>query len=449
MEPLRSSVGQTDEDPILHDLTFLTDTLAQQGAAAVSCDVALDVVLHDIAENARLETRATGAAIALWRSDEMICRAATGPNAPDLGIPLESQSGITGACIQTKQPQQCVDTDDDPRVDALACRHLGVRSAIVVPVMRGGTLEGIFEVFSEQPRAFCETDVAMLVGFSSRVAQALEAHRSKLRTINSATAKTRDEGADMIAAAPDGLGVATPAIMPQSPSDDTVTAVLGVLVVFAALLLGVLIGWRVGWQRAVLKTAAGSARTAAVAQSEMGNENPKTAANSHSPETAPPGGISTRSRPQVTKVTEVPAGALIVYQNGKVIYRLQDSAAGPRGSGPATAADTAMATSVASAGGNEVLQLSEEAAEQRLIHRVTPIYPAGARSRGTQGDVVLGLIISAQGSVERLGLLQGDPDLAGAAMSAVQQWRYEPYMLGNRAVPVQTRVTIHFLAPTE
>jgi hypothetical protein len=76
-------------------LTRLTNTLAEHGGGAVSADLAADLVLNQIVEQARMATTATAAAIALTRGDEMVCRATTGPNAPDLGVRLTTDAGIS------------------------------------------------------------------------------------------------------------------------------------------------------------------------------------------------------------------------------------------------------------------------------------------------------------------------------------------------------------------
>src|SRR5579864_2639255 len=103
-------------------LAELTTALSAHGGGALSTDLALDLVLNEIVEHARLATGATAAAIALARGDEIVCRATTGDNAPDLGVRLEVHSGLSGACVQTRKWQRCDDTETDSRVDADICR---------------------------------------------------------------------------------------------------------------------------------------------------------------------------------------------------------------------------------------------------------------------------------------------------------------------------------------
>jgi len=102
----------------------LVETLAANGGGELSPDLALDLLLNEIVEQARLATAASGAAIALVKDGEMVCRATTGATAPDLGIRLDTHSGLSGACVQTGDVQLCGDTEADSRVDAVASRQL-------------------------------------------------------------------------------------------------------------------------------------------------------------------------------------------------------------------------------------------------------------------------------------------------------------------------------------
>jgi len=79
-----------------------------------------------------------------------------------------------------------------------------------------------------------------------------------------------------------------------------------------------------------------------------------------------------------------------------------------------------------------------------LISRVEPHYPPLAVSAHIQGDVVLAAIIGRDGRIENLHVIAGHPMLAQAALDAVKQWRYRPYMLGSEAVDVETQVTVRF-----
>src|SRR5208282_1420865 len=83
----------------------LTHTLEQHLAAGFPPDLALDLALNELVARAAAATHATAAALALVRGDEMVCRAATGHLAPDLGIPLNTRDGLSGACLETGPPR--------------------------------------------------------------------------------------------------------------------------------------------------------------------------------------------------------------------------------------------------------------------------------------------------------------------------------------------------------
>jgi protein TonB len=82
--------------------------------------------------------------------------------------------------------------------------------------------------------------------------------------------------------------------------------------------------------------------------------------------------------------------------------------------------------------------------EGNLIHKVQPVYPPLARAARIQGAVVLRAIISRTGTIENLQVTSGHPGLVGAAIDAVRQWRYRPYVLNDEPVEVETQVTVNF-----
>ena len=79
-----------------------------------------------------------------------------------------------------------------------------------------------------------------------------------------------------------------------------------------------------------------------------------------------------------------------------------------------------------------------------LIKRVQPNYPPLARQARIQGQVVLQAEISKEGAIQNLQLISGHPMLAPAAIEAVKQWRYKPYLLNGEPVAVDTQVVVNF-----
>jgi protein TonB len=90
------------------------------------------------------------------------------------------------------------------------------------------------------------------------------------------------------------------------------------------------------------------------------------------------------------------------------------------------------------------LRVSSGVAEGLKIHDVTPTYPQMARIAHIQGDVLLQATISKSGVIENLHGVQGHPILIQAAMDAVKQWKYKPYILNGEPVEVETTIKVQF-----
>jgi TonB family protein len=515
-------------------LDALSIRVSADGTRPSPSDPALEQVLTLITEQACLATSATASAIAVREHDQIICRATTGPNAPDLGIPLDTSSGLSGACVRSREAQYCADTETDSRVNAEVCRRLAVRSVMVVPLLREQELVGVFEIFSPLPQAFARHDLENLNSLSQALLDALYPpegaaqgdapaagfdfsspfageegsdgrlasepmdsviSREKTRALDGTLAPTLievpadyresslpvglpafdasfpPEPADLrgpqvenpiplVATWVPPLGVSatqselktspTPAPPPEEISRlrEWTSAFLTVVVVTLALLLGWMLG-RVGWEHAM-----GGAKNQARAGSSLSNQsNPSPArtqtstaaedtdpilvepAERGAPANAPeaPGssenGISTTRRTPFQPKSGTGAassGSLVVYEDGKIIFR-QIS--------PAT--DSALKAQAPVA-------VSSQVAGAHLMRRVEPVYPEPARQRFIQGEVTLEAVIGQDGSVQVLKLLSGDPELASSAADAVRQWRFRPYEQQGKAVPFSTRLSVNF-----
>jgi protein TonB len=93
------------------------------------------------------------------------------------------------------------------------------------------------------------------------------------------------------------------------------------------------------------------------------------------------------------------------------------------------------------------LKVSQGVSQGLLIKSVDPVYPALARQMRIQGAVELMANIAADGSITSVKLLSGDSILAQAAITAVKQWKYKPYYLGDQPVAIQTQITMKFKLP--
>ncbi|MGB7600148.1 MAG: GAF domain-containing protein [Candidatus Sulfotelmatobacter sp.] len=135
----------------------------------------LDAVLQLLAERAQYITGASGTAIALRRGEhnDMVCRAAAGSSAPDMGALLSMEHGLSGECVRTRQLLRCDDAERDPRVNREVCREMGIASVIVMPIVGDEQVFGIFELLSGKPRAFDERDLSALLRLSEMVEAAV------------------------------------------------------------------------------------------------------------------------------------------------------------------------------------------------------------------------------------------------------------------------------------
>ena len=236
------------------DVTEIADSFADAPHASTPpAGTGTDAVGHGLAnevrltlEEARLVTGATGAAIALIRGAKMVCVATSGPDAPDLGADIDPDSGLTGSCIQTRQLQQCSDTDTDPRVDVEACRFLEIRSVVVLPLLDSGNLFGVLEIFSSKQNAFGQSDGLTLQALADRVC-----------VIRSQGWK----GPPILPSEESALDPVKPALLAQFPrasvKQDSINSRSGyrnASLIAVLVALSVLLGWmmgRAGWDKAV------------------------------------------------------------------------------------------------------------------------------------------------------------------------------------------------------
>jgi len=395
--------------------------LEQEIAAGFPPGLALDLVLNELVVRAATATRAHAAALALKRGDEMVCRAATGEHAPDLGIPLNTSDGVSGACLRTRQSQLCLDTETDPRVDAATCRRQRIRSMLVVPVLDEGELVGVLEVFATEPAEFVDSDQNLLEIFAR---ECNRIRRAALDIGQRTPEHKRHPGPALPALT---LEPSFP-VPKMGPPYETWTLFMGALAILMIIAFSFMIGSRIGWLGLVPEPKVqGSAPppAATLPPTPPLPARPKTPVNSGSTAKSAPSGDS---------------GGLVVYEQGKVIFRMKPSP--PKGAAaevPKTGPDTP----------EEIARvwLAADLAESRLLHRVEPQYPAEARAAHRSGDVVLEVVVNQDGTVASMRSVRGDPLLATAASDAVRNWRYEPYKVKGRPAEFQTDVTLKFSLP--
>jgi TonB family protein len=160
------SLGRTPVHPtsLENSVSAPVGVTGENSAFEADESLTLDRAVVQVLARAMAITKAGGAAIAIGPPEAMVCRASAG-NAPDVGVPINPSSGLTGYCVRSRATVRCDDTETDERVNAAACREMELRSALVIPVFSGRNadeLSGILEVFSSQPRAFSSDHIAKL-----------------------------------------------------------------------------------------------------------------------------------------------------------------------------------------------------------------------------------------------------------------------------------------------
>lgn len=261
-------------------------------------------------------------------------------------------------------------------------------------------------------------------------------------------------------------GPGVPAVVEASPPRATRpryeawTLALGGVAIFAIIAVSFLIGTRIGW----LRYGAPQVAPSIAATSTQG-----AAANSNSPSVKAVLGKTSEnasdkrsraSKPHSTPPAE-PADELVVYEKGKVIFRMTPTPAKANSAKPlqtkssAKAGDSTQADDTAIVKASSTTKLASTAsvwlsptqADSLLRSRTEPIYPAEALAAHRAGNVVLEVEVAEDGSVAGIRTLSGDPLLASAAAEAVRNWRYQPYRRHEHASPFQTDVTLTFNLP--
>ena len=138
-----------------------------------SADFDFDAVLSVVADESLRLTHADAAVVALPEGNELVFRAVTGSAAPLDGMRLECSSTISGRAFERAETLVCADTEQDDRVNLDACRLVGARSIVVVPLLHEGGAVGVVLVYSSEPGAFGDQDVNILSLLGNLVATAL------------------------------------------------------------------------------------------------------------------------------------------------------------------------------------------------------------------------------------------------------------------------------------
>jgi len=423
-------------------------------APELSADLALEIVLNEIVEQACLATGATGAAVVLERDGAMVCRASSGPTAPELGSRLDTSAGLSGECFKTRRTQWCDDVLADTRADIEASGRLGVRSLVVMPLLRGEDLVGVIELFSARPYAFGVRDERTLEVLADRILNNLEHAAHPVDLCSDANARSvavedESEEAGLLAVAATPVDSLNGSELEDAPNNEehapgrrrgATRLLVGGFALVCAALLGLLLGRQWGARYAdahgqPAMSASGAATTTAQPTPVVNAGNPKT---ENANKGAEPNAVA--AAPAKPGARRVPPGGLLVLQNGAEVFRLppNESPARDQKEGTRRSASPQLETAV---------EMSAGGADGSLLQRVEPEYPEAALQQNLQGTVVLEIHIGADGAVQEVRVASGPPLLARAATDAVKRWKFKPRLTNGSPMEMQTMVTLNFRFP--
>jgi len=223
----------------------------------------LDEVLQLVAERALAITGADGIAIALAEGEAIVCRASAGSIAPDAGVRLDPNSGFSGVCLRREEIVRCDDAETDARVNVQACRALGARSMVAVPLTGRHSVIGLLEAFSTECYGFNDSDVRSLNLLAELILSALKPEEEdrlaeisqqvvgrKEQPVETSPTETRDTKPEPKAQVPaesslEQHGVAAIVRGGDQLNDSRPGLRVVLLMVFVALALGVAVWWNI------------------------------------------------------------------------------------------------------------------------------------------------------------------------------------------------------------
>ena len=450
----RSSFDEPNSSSASDNLALL-DVLRQAVNAGT---FSTDALLNAVADAARVVSGADGTAVASRLNGLVVCRARSGVIAPDLGAPVNADSGISGECLRTAAVLICKDTATDERVDPEVCRGLGIRSLAVVPLRGRMGILGILEAFSSRPEAFEGEQIDALRSLAE-IAEAAYQREQSAPAPTPAVSRPALFAAPVASAADKGVRLTAKHYW-----------IIGT-VALAMLLITLVV--RMSWRQAGADIAASEPHPQTVSAAENAGLGlpPRQVALKPDPtivvhstavrsiERAPSQNV-VRNAAELEPAADTARTAATVSKKSSA----PDTAAQPIAPAKPEVADSDSPPNIQLAAANMPEDLShlpsgsvplpsfgapvsKGVVEANLIRKVNPIYPPRARVERLEGSVILDAAIGTDGSVHKISVVSGPAMLANAAANAVYQWQYRPALLNGKPVETQKQITLVFKLP--
>jgi TonB family protein len=113
-------------------------------------------------------------------------------------------------------------------------------------------------------------------------------------------------------------------------------------------------------------------------------------------------------------------------------------------SAQSTSGNTLSENEAAAAQLDHPVKITSAAMDAMALTKVPPVYPQAAKDQALEGSVILWAIINEDGKVKSLDILSGPEIFRLAALAAVNQWTYTPYMVNGQAVKMAAPIAINF-----
>jgi TonB family protein len=457
-------------------------------AKVVAADLARDWVLQEFVEQARLMliTSATGAFIGIVEARRIVCQAMSGSNVAEFIAYLNRDQRMLSLCLKTNTLQRCRDSETSDELDASACRYLGGRSIVLVPIVdENENRVAILGVFSPQADAFSNTSLLALQSLSRRIANAIT--RVGRCTLPGAPELTpvRPEPAKL-------LLIGSRAHTALRPLAATVKG--SPLWIVGSVILVLFTGWTLGrvmskparhlsakrYASPVPAVAVAPTSSGGSANSSLGS-NQSSAVKAAVQRTAVKAAIQrTVETPRIRAASSQPlAHQKLNLPDLEIEDDLDDSSSGSfqsksvdtttamnernpddgtqstesreqttsqQSTSRQATSERATSMSVGATSASPVM-LPEQLALSHVTTRVEPNYPASAKAQHVQGTVTVDVVVDKGGQIQAVRPVDGDSRLVYWALRAVSQWRFTPLVRDGHPVSFESHISLHFTLP--
>jgi diguanylate cyclase (GGDEF)-like protein/PAS domain S-box-containing protein len=148
-------------EALQRDSSRLNEIIATQTMLA-KADLDLDAFINLVVERMGILTNATGTVVEMVDGDEMVYKAAAGTLTEHIGMRLKIGDSLSGLCIKSREVLNCIDTENDPRVNIAACRKVNAGAMVVAPLFKSGEPVGVLKIMATEPSSFTDRDLQTL-----------------------------------------------------------------------------------------------------------------------------------------------------------------------------------------------------------------------------------------------------------------------------------------------